>query len=269
MKIYLRKSLRWVVLSFLIFWRDYRASNPILGNTCRGVSHSIFELSFIIFHRTVPSENVLKFFKGCVSALISTAWGTWVVARVLLFTQGARDNLVVLRCQSNTNRTRVALKIFDRTKIACTQTFRLNWSRNRRGNEWHAPSDFVYSKRENTRPSCILGKPSSLKNRTTMRPRRILPKWFSGISQVWFSGFLARCLINSFHFPIVKADWNRCITCLWIIAIQLWIVIDAVHTCCFYMILEMWDKIGLLIMVISFIWKTVYSILRITYIRGA
>ena len=30
-------------------------------------------LSFIIFVRTVPSENVLKFFKGCVSALISTA----------------------------------------------------------------------------------------------------------------------------------------------------------------------------------------------------
>ena len=30
-------------------------------------------LSFIIFPRTVPSENVPKFFKGCVSALISTA----------------------------------------------------------------------------------------------------------------------------------------------------------------------------------------------------
>jgi len=104
---------------------------------------------------------------------------------------------VVLRCQSNTNRIRVVLKMFERTKIACTQTFRLNWSSNRRGNELHAPIPihFDYWKWENTWPSCILGKPYSL-SRTTMRPCRILPKWFSGISQVWFSGFLARCLIR-------------------------------------------------------------------------
>ena len=39
--------------------------------------------------------------------------------------------------------------------------------------------------------------------------------------------------LNSFHFPIVKADCNRCITCLWIIAIQSRNLIDAAHTCYF------------------------------------
>ena len=47
MKMYLRKSLRWVVLGFLIFRGDYRALNPILGNTCSGgVSHISFEFSW-------------------------------------------------------------------------------------------------------------------------------------------------------------------------------------------------------------------------------
>ena len=34
--------------------------------------HPVKSLSFIIFLHTVPSENVLKFFKGCVGPLIST-----------------------------------------------------------------------------------------------------------------------------------------------------------------------------------------------------
>ena len=80
-----------------------------------------------------------------------------------------------LRCQSNTNRIRVVLKISDPTKIACTQTFRLNLSRNRRGNEWHAPIPISFDcwKWENTWPSCLFNKPYSLKNRNTMRPCRI------------------------------------------------------------------------------------------------
>ena len=34
---------------------------------------------------------------------------------------------------------------------------------------------------------------------------------------------------NCFHFPIVKANWNRCITCLWIITIQSWNAILMLH----------------------------------------
>ena len=119
-----------------------------------------------------------------------------------------------------------------------------------------------YWKWESIWPSCILGTPYSLKKRTTMRPCRILPKWFSCISQVisinfkyfqhfqkeispktWVSCKVLYQAFNILHFPLVKANWNRCITWLWIIAMQSRNAIVTVHTCYFCKMLEMWDKI--------------------------
>ena len=152
-------------------------------------SQGVGKESFVI-----RSETHLVYWHLCVGTKLKTI--RLSLSNIYLLNHSAKFG--VLRCQSNTNRIRVVLKISDRTKIACTQTFRLNWSRNRCGNEWHAPIPINFDcwKWENTWPSCLFGKPYSLKNRTTMRPCRILPKWFSGISQVWFSGFLARCLIR-------------------------------------------------------------------------
>ena len=169
---------------------------------------------------------------------------------------------VLLRCQSNTNRIRVLLKISDRTKMACTQTFRLGITGLNDIHLFQLTLTTQYWKWESIWPSCILGTPYSLKKRTTMRPCRILPKWFSCISQVisinfkyfqhfqkeispktWVSCKVLYQAFNILHFPLVKANWNRCITWLWIITMQSRNAIVTVHTCYFCKMLEMWDKI--------------------------
>ena len=111
---------------------------------------------------------------------------------------------------------RVVLKIFDRTKIACTQTFRLNWSRNRRGNKWHVPipSNFDYWKWENTWPICILAEDSHYNAFMPNFGKVVLWHFTSTIFRV--SCKVPYQVFNSFHFPIVKAYWNSCITCLWL-----------------------------------------------------
>lgn len=197
---------------------------------------------------------------------LKTIFLSFSIIYLFIYLLNHSSKFVLLRCQSNTNRIRVLLKIFDRTKMACTQTFRLKIEESP---DWMTYIDLFqltlttqYWKWESIWPSCILSTPYSLKNRTILCPCRILPKWFSCISQAisiifkylqhfqkeispktWVSCEVLYQAYNIFPFPIVKANWNTCITWLWIISIQSRNAIVTVHTCYFCKMIEMCDKI--------------------------
>ena len=62
-------------------------------------------------------------------------------------------------------------------------------------------------------------------------------------SKTWVSCKVLYQAFKIFHFPIIKANWNKSLTWLSIIAMQSWNATDAAHTCYICRMLEMWDKI--------------------------